>query len=56
MSEWEIGSQRLVIGRGVRQGRTLSLYYEAMMREATNDGVMVGGFMVKSGRFADDKQ
>ena len=52
-----------MIGRGVRQGCTLSpllfnLYDEAMIREAVTDvdiGVKVGGYMVKSVTFADDK-
>ena len=48
-----------MIGRGVRQGSLLfNLYNEARMREAVIDvdiGVKVGGDMVKSIRFADDK-
>ena len=48
-----------MIGRGVRQGSLLfNLYNEARMREAVIDvdiGVKVGGYMVKSTRFAVDK-
>ena len=51
------------VGRGVRQGCSLSpvlfnIYAEAMMIEALlelEEGVRVGGRMVKSIRFADDK-
>ena len=61
LGDWK--SEACMIGRGVRQGCTLSpllfnLYDEAMMREATADvdiGVKVGGYLVKSVRFADDK-
>lgn len=51
------------VGRGVRQGCSLSpvlfdIYAEAMMNEGLlelEDGVRVGGRMVKSIRFADDQ-
>ena len=51
------------IGRGVRQGCSLSpqlfnIYTEAMMREALSEldnGVKVGGRVMKSVSFADDK-
>ena len=51
------------VGRGVRQGCSLSpvlfnIYAEAMMNEALSDleeGVRVGGRLIKSVRFADDK-
>jgi hypothetical protein len=56
-------SERCEIGRGVRQGCSLSpllynLYDEAMMREALEEvdhGVKVGGLLIKTIRFADDK-
>ena len=56
-------SESCVIGRGVRQGCTLSpllynLYDEAMMRKALYEvewGIKVGGHMIKTVRFADDK-
>jgi len=56
-------SERCEIGRGVRQGCSLSpllynIYDEAMMREAFEEvdhGVKVGGQLIKTIRFADDK-
>jgi hypothetical protein len=56
-------SERCEIGRGVRQGCSLSpllynIYDEAMMREAleeVNQGIKVGGQLIKTIRFADDK-
>ena len=56
-------SEGCEIGRGVRQGCALSpllyiIYDEALTREATNEverGVLVGGKMIKSIRYADDK-
>ena len=56
-------SERCEIGRGVRQGCSLSpllynIYDEAMMREALEEvdhGVKVGGQLIKTIRFADDK-
>jgi len=56
-------SESCMIGRGVRQGCTLSpllcnLYDEAMMREALYEiecGIKVGGHMIKTVRIADDK-
>jgi hypothetical protein len=56
-------SEGCIIGRGVRQGCSLSpllyiIYDEAMMREATdemNRGIKVGGHMINSIRYADDK-
>jgi hypothetical protein len=56
-------SEPAVIGRGVRQGCTLSpllfsIYAEAMMLEAMEgieEGVRVGGKLVKDVRFADDQ-
>ena len=56
-------SEPCIIGRGVRQGCCRSpvlfnIYSEAMIREAMEDtesGVKVGGKVVKSIRFADDK-
>ena len=61
VGEWK--SKACVIGRGVRQGCTLSpllfnLYDEAMMREAITDvdiRVKVRGYMVKSVRLVNDK-
>ena len=61
VGDWKL--EACVIGRRVRQGCTLSpvlfnLHDEAMMREAVTDvdiGVKVGGYMIKSVRFADDK-
>jgi len=52
-----------MIGRGVRQGSKLlpllyNLYDEAMIREAlykVECGIKVGGQMIKTLRFADDK-
>jgi len=52
-----------MIGRGVQQGCTLSpllynLYDEAMRREALYEvecGIEVGGDVIKTVRFADDK-
>ena len=51
------------VGRGVRQGCSLSpilfnIYAEAMMKESLEDledGIKVGGELVKTVRFADDK-
>jgi len=59
----DLKSDACVIGRGVREGCTLSplpfnLYNEAMMREATRDednGVKVAGCLVNSLRFAEHK-
>jgi len=56
-------SQSSMIGRGVWQGCTLlpllyNLYDEAMMREALYEvecGKKVGGHLIKTVRFADDK-
>ena len=56
-------SEECIIGRGVRQGCSLSpilyiLYDEAMMKEAAEDlkqGIQVGGEYISSVRFADDK-
>ena len=56
-------SERCEIDRGVRQGCSLSpllynIYDEAMMREALEEvdqGVKVGGHLIKTIRFADDK-
>src|SRR2546426_6684274 len=56
-------SETSVVGRGVRQGCCLSpllftVYAEAMMMEAMEDideGVMVGGKLLKDVRFADDQ-
>ena len=56
-------TERAEIGRGVRQGCILSplifnIYAEAMIRESLDDleeGVKVGGMLVKSVRFADDQ-
>jgi hypothetical protein len=56
-------SEPAVIGRGVRQGCTLSpllfsVYAEAMMMAAMagiEEGVRVGGKLVKDVRFADDQ-
>ena len=52
------------IGRGTRQGCPLSLvlfnlYDEAMIREAFDDleeGIILGGKLIKDIRFADDKE
>ena len=52
-----------VIGCGTRQGCLLSpilfsIYYEAMLRDAlrgVNEGIRVGGFLIKTVRFADDQ-
>ena len=52
-----------VVGRGVRQGCLISLvlfsvYVEIMMKEAMEDvdeGVKVGGELLKDVRFADDQ-
>ena len=58
----DVLTEACVIGRGVRQGCTLSpllfnLYDEAMKREAMDmeKGVKVGGYLINSVRFADDK-
>jgi hypothetical protein len=56
-------SEPAVIGRGVRQGCTLSpllfsIYAEAMMLEAMEgieEGVRVGGKLIRDVRFADDQ-
>jgi len=60
--EGEYSEQRL-IGRGVRKGCPLSpllfnIYIEELIREAlenTEEGVKVGGKIVKALRFADDQ-
>ena len=52
-----------IVGRGVRQGCSLSpilfnIYAEAMMKESLEyleEGIKVGGEVVKTIRFADDK-
>ena len=52
-----------MIGRGVRQGCLISpvlfnIYAEAMMKEALHsleEGVKVGGVLIKAVRFADDQ-
>ncbi len=52
-----------VVGRGVRQGCLInpvlfSVYVEMMMKEAMEDvdeGVKVGGELLKDVRFADDR-
>ena len=56
-------SRSAIIGRGVRQGCLLSptlfsVYVESMMKEAmdgSEDGVNVGGVLLRDVRFADDQ-
>ena len=52
-----------MIGRGTRQVISLSpilvnIYFEAMLRDAlsgVNEGIRVGGHLIKTVRFADDQ-
>ena len=56
-------SEKALLGRGVRQGCPLSrllfhIYIEELVREAmekTQEGITVGGRIVKAVRFADDQ-
>ena len=56
-------SEPAVIGCGTRQGSLLSpilfsIYYEVMLRDAlsgVNEGIRVGGLLIKTVRFADDQ-